>query len=269
MYLYNGDLKDISNLKSSSFLQINSCGIQLPTTHQLTTLRKKGRVDYHIIYIASGQCEIEYEGKIHLLKQGFVLYPPNVLQKYTEYEDTKKMWLHFTGNNIEEILADAKLGYGVHPISPSPIIEKMFIQLAAEHNQRPNVSNEKGLLLSLLYTLGKLLNSVGTTNDRINETVTFITTHYNSEISIKELADSCNLSQSRYMYLFKEQTGMAPHAFQQTLRIKNCMTLLSSTRLSIADICELSGYHDPLYFSRVFRKYVGVSPRQYRNNTTA
>ena len=183
---------------------------------------------------------------------------------YIDYEDTKKIWLHFTGRNVEEILKEAHLSYGVHRIGHSPIVEKMFVQLIAEHNKKAFVSTEKGMLLSILYLLGRLINHTDTTNDKLNESITFITTHYNSEISIKELATSCNLSQSRFMYLFKEQTGMAPHAYQQTLRIQNCMTLLTSTQLSISDISEMSGYQDPLYFSRVFKKMVGMSPRQYR-----
>ena len=269
MEIYNGDLLDTTNMDSSSFLQINSCGIQLPSQRQLITYRKKGRVDYHVLYIAAGRCKIEYEGITHLIRQGFVLYPPNVSQMYIEYEGTRKIWLHFTGYQVEEILREACLPYGVHATSHSPLIEKMFVQLVTEHSQKMAISNEKGLLLSILYTLGKLVNHANTTNDKINETITFITTHYNTKISIQELAASCSLSQSRFMYLFKKQTGMAPHAYQQALRIQNCMTLLTSTQLRISDICELSGYQDPLYFSRIFKKMTGMAPSQYRNQRMA
>ena len=265
MEIYDGDIKDNYDRECHSYLQVNSCGFYMPSQRQMITYRRKKRVDYHIIYIAEGHCKVEYEGKTWLLNQGFVLYPPNIPQTYVDYEDSRRIWLHFTGYNIEEILKDARLSCGVHPIAPSLIVEKMLIQLVAEHNQKLDISNEKGLLLSILYTLGKLANNMNSTNERINEAVTFITTHYNPEINIKELADSCNLSQSRFMYLFKEKTGLAPHAYQQTLRINNSKTLLSSTQLSISDICRLSGYQDPLYFSRIFRKYVGMSPREYRN----
>ena len=265
MYIHNGDLRDKSNIKSHSYLQINSCGIQQATGHQIT-YRLKGRYDYHILYVAEGTCEVIYDGKTHVLKHGFVLYPPHVQQKYIDHENTLRMWIHFTGYDIEEILSEAKLTGGVHTISPSPILEKMFIQLVAEYNQPLPISNEKGLLLSLLYTLGKSVHSTDSTNDKINEAVTFITTYYNTEISIQDLAASCNLSQSRFMNLFKEQTGMAPHTYQQMLRLKNSMTLLVSTNLSISEICRLSGYQDPLYFSRLFRKQTGISPKQYRQN---
>lgn len=70
------------------------------------------------------------------------------------------------------------------------------------------------------------------------------------------------------MYLFKEEIGMTPLAYQQTLRIKDTMSALISTRQSINEIAAQVGYENPLYFSRVFKKLVGVSPREYRKQNT-
>lgn len=95
-----------------------------------------------------------------------------------------------------------------------------------------------------------------------------MTMYHNTNINIKELANSCNLSQSRFMYLFKEQTGMSPHAYLQALRIKNSMTLLTSTRLKIVEVGKQCGYEDSLYFSRVFKKNVEISPQEYRRQNT-
>lgn len=263
MNIYNGDLHDISNHKSHSYLQINSCGILTFSSLPQITYRQEGRCDYHLLYITNGLCEIEYNGQTHLLKEGFALYPPHTPQKYMDHENTTRIWLHFNGHNIEEILKEAHLQSGVYPIS-SPIIEKMLLQMIAEHNLNASVSNEKGLLLSILYTLGKLTNHTNSLNEKISDAINFITAHYNTDISIRELSDACSISQSHFMSLFKKQTGMAPHAYQQTLRLKNAMTLLASTKLSIADICTICGYQDPLYFSRVFHKHTGFSPRDYR-----
>lgn len=187
-------------------------------------------------------------------------------QCYVEHKNVRKLWIHFNGYHVEDILKEAQLTCGVHHISHSPICEKVFVQLTAEHNQKTGISNEKGLFLSFLNLLGKSVNNIPTTNERIGETSAFITTHYNTDISIQELSDSCNLSQSRFMFLFKEKVGQSPHAYQQMLRIHNCMSLLTSTQLSITDICMLSRYTDPLYFSRIFKKHIGMSPKQYRDS---
>ncbi len=264
MQIYNGQLSDVSNIESNTFLQVNNCGIQFQSGQGKLTYRKEGRCDYHIILITDGTCEAEYDGQTSLIHYGFILYPPHMSQRYIEHTGTKKLWLHFNGHYVEEILKEARLTYGVHALSRSSICEKIFLQLISEHNQKTDISNEKGLLLTLLSTLGKSIHSGGSSNSKIEETISFITTHYNTEISIQELADSCGLSQSRFMHVFKEKTGQSPHAYQQMLRINNCMTLLASTQLSVMDVGALNGYTDPLYFSRIFKKHVGMSPKEYR-----
>lgn len=268
MRIYHGE-NDYTNYESNSFLQVNHCGMCLPSNQKTITTRKNGRVDYQLLYLVSGHLEVKYDKKKYQLTQGFVIYPPNMPQKYVDYEDTQRIWVHFTGTNVEEILEEYHLKPGVYTSGNSLLVKEMFLQLIVEYTRSPLISNEKGMLLSILSTLGKLVNNVGNiSNDKINEAITFITMHYNTDVSIKELANSCNLSQSRFMYLFKEQTGMAPHAYLQALRIKNSMTLLTSTQLKIVEVGKQCGYEDSLYFSRVFKKHVGVSPREYRRQNT-
>ncbi len=264
MKIHDGQLSDTTNIDSNSYLQINSCGIQVQSHSGKLTYRKQGRRDYHIIYIIDGSCEVEYNGTLSVLKRGFVLYPPHMAQRYIEQKDTKKLWIHFNGYSVEEILKEANLSCGVHHVPPSPVCEKIFVQLVAEHNKKIVPSNAKGLLLTFLCTLGKSIHNIQTTNEKIDEAISFITMNYNMEISTWELATSCNLSESRFMHLFKERVGHSPHSYQQTLRINNSLTLLASTQLSITDISMQIGYTDPLYFSRVFKKHTGMSPKQYR-----
>lgn len=266
--IYTIDFKEPNDLDRTSYLQINDCGMIVNRNKAAGLARNIGRSDYQLIYIESGPFEVEYEGVTHQLRQGFVLYPPNVPQKYIDDIETKRIWVHFTGFNIEEILKDAHLNYGVFSIPNSPIIQNLLLQLIAEYNQPKTVSSAKGILLYILYTLGKQVNNSNVSNDYLQNAITYITANYNTEIHIKDLADSCNLSLSHFMYLFKEETGMTPLAYQQTLRIKDTMSALISSKVSITEIAAQVGYQDPLYFSRVFKKIVGMSPREYRIQNT-
>ena len=240
----------------------------MPFGKKITWERPKGRLDYQLIYILSGHFEAVYDGVNYRLTEGFVLYPPNVPNRYTDFEDTGRIYLHFTGYDIEDILKDAKLECGVHQTAFSPIIQNMLSRLIAEHSKNESVSLEKGLLLYTLYALSKQQNNLRLPDDDVQDAITYITTHFSDEIHIDDLALSCKLSSSHFMHLFKAQTGFSPLAYQKMLRIESAKSALSTTKLSISQISEQVGYADPLYFSRIFKKSTGMSPREYREKSS-
>lgn len=269
MNIYNGNLHDLYNIESKSYIQINSCGISNPTTTDSLTIRKKGRTDYHILYITEGETEVFYDTQSYSLKKGgFALYPSGMPQKYRMYKNSKNFWIHFNGFQIKEILNEAGLKACAYNAEYSVQAENIFVQLITEHSiaREKYISTEKGLLITLLYTLGKLaVKKENTLTDkRILDCMSYINTHYNIEITNDMLASMCSLSKSRFLHLFKSESRLTPHAYQQQLRIENSKALLLSTTLNISEISELSGYSDPLYFSRVFKKHIGISPQAYR-----
>jgi AraC-like DNA-binding protein len=73
-----------------------------------------------------------------------------------------------------------------------------------------------------------------------------------------------NLSNSRYVAIFTQCMGMPPVRYILELRLRYACQLLESTDMSIKEISALSGYSDPHFFSKQFKKYIGVSPRDYR-----
>ncbi len=266
MYICNINHREAYDLEASSFLQINSCGIDSNVQDEITYSRSNGRSDYQLIYLVSGHFEVSYQGINHSITQGFVLYPPHAPQVYTDFKDTNRIWVHFNGHNILEILEDTQLEYGVHTVSFSPIVQNLLLQLIAEHNKIGSLSSEKGLFLYILYLLGRQLHNSVSINSDIQDVITFITANFKNKLCIDELAKSCKLSSSHFLRLFKEHTGMPPLAYQQVLRIEHAKVSLVTTQYTISEIAEQTGYSDPLYFSRVFKKFTGVSPMKYRKN---
>ena len=89
-------------------LFIGSCGTyHLYTIEKLPTHRPKGRLDYQLLYIASGRAHFYFDGKPTVVEAGnMVLYRPKEEQRYYYYgaDQTEVYWVHFTGNNVKNIL---------------------------------------------------------------------------------------------------------------------------------------------------------------------
>jgi AraC-like DNA-binding protein len=82
--------------------------------------------------------------------------------------------------------------------------------------------------------------------------------------SIEDLARQLGYGKSRLYSLFTREVGMAPNDYRQRIRIKRCCEKLTKTSDSVTAIGIDGGFHSSQYFSRVFKKYVGVTPTEYR-----
>ena len=82
--------------------------------------------------------------------------------------------------------------------------------------------------------------------------------------TVTELSELYNMSEGHFIRQFKVYTGYTPLEYRAMKRMENAKSLLSGTDMSVSDISESLGFDDPLYFSRVFKKNTGISPREYR-----
>jgi AraC-like DNA-binding protein len=82
--------------------------------------------------------------------------------------------------------------------------------------------------------------------------------------SIEDVARQLGYGKSRLYSLFTREVGMAPNDYRQRIRIKRCCEKLTKTTDSVTAIGIDGGFHSSQYFSRVFKKYVGVTPTEYR-----
>lgn len=87
---------------------------------------------------------------------------------------------------------------------------------------------------------------------------------YDQEISVKTVAGKCGFSESHFMKLFRELTGMGFHAYLVNYRLELAARQLSETSLKVIDIAENCGFHHQSYFTRAFRKKYGRTPLEYR-----
>ena len=99
---------------------------------------------------------------------------------------------------------------------------------------------------------------------RINAICQYVDENLAEKITINTLAARAFLSPSRLAHLFRQETGMTIFAWREKQRMNRASLLLQHAQLTIAQIAQLVGYDDALYFSRLFHQQFGVGPREYR-----
>lgn len=98
----------------------------------------------------------------------------------------------------------------------------------------------------------------------IPKAIAFIHENFAEEFSIAELAEMLGIERRRFSELFEQYKGLSPIQYITEYRIRIAREMLRVGQHSIAEIAEKVGYQDHFYFSRVFKKHVGMSPSKYR-----
>lgn len=101
--------------------------------------------------------------------------------------------------------------------------------------------------------------------DPIRRGLYLLREEWNQNEPIGRYAAACEMSESRFYLLFRRYAGMGPAAYRNRLRLTQARSMLTNSSLPIAEIAAYVGFSDPFYFSRLFHKLYGVSPRQYRH----
>ncbi len=101
-------------------------------------------------------------------------------------------------------------------------------------------------------------------DERVRSACTLISSDLQQPMGVKEIAAEVCLSPSRLSHLFRKHVGMGVVQWRDSQRIQYAMQLLRVTSVPIKSLSQMVGYDDPLYFSRVFRRHVGMSPRDFR-----
>ena len=97
----------------------------------------------------------------------------------------------------------------------------------------------------------------------ISKAIEYIEENYKKELSLDEVSRAVNVSPYYFSKLFKEEKGENFVEYLTRVRMETAKKLLSTTDMSMKEICRQIGYSDPNYFSRNFKKYTGMTPTEY------
>ena len=102
--------------------------------------------------------------------------------------------------------------------------------------------------------------------ERVKRIIELMQDNPSRNFTLKDMAQSANLSPPYFCYLFKSITGMPPAKYLKSLRLQQAATLLTTTFLSVKEIVRRVGCSDDSHFVRDFKRAYGVTPSAYRND---
>lgn len=238
--------------------------------------RPDGSYDYILIYCNQGRGWLELDGKEWTVeKNSAFLIPAHVPHKYGADPDNpwSNYWAHFQG---EQAAAFCEL---IYPDLGSPVvhlprhqemvacIEQLYQFMSSVHTYSALVA-ASGALSQLLSVIQFRMRSSEhrnrTADENIDKSVEFMHRNLANKLTLKELAGIAGMSPNHYGVLFTKRYYSTPIDYFNRLKIQRACELLSTTNLRIADVGEQLGFPDPYYFSRIFKKIMGISPRNYR-----
>lgn len=240
------------------------------------TEREVGLPECIIQYVHQGRGWAEIKQKHYTLHAGSVLIiPPQTAHAYGCDPDHpwKNYWTHFRGRQSTHYLKLLSITRDkpVLHLQPDHELSILFENLRTlyleGHSMKHLVRGSTLLtqILSRLYTLQQTSETRHPTPlNAIETTIQFMQENLNRPISLEALANIACLSRSHYHSLFKQEIGNSPIDYFNQLKIKSACHQLQSTQKSLDIIASEYGFSNAFYFSRIFKKVMGMPPSHYR-----
>ena len=268
-----------------SSLCIHAIGYFPYASHHLIS-RPTGMEDaagqYLLNYCIEGEGWCEIGGRrMPVRANQFFIFPMDAPHSYGSAEGCKwtVYWVRFGGSLASyfsegfEKPATIKAGVTSRIGFRQDLFEEMYNILDKDYSVE-NLCYASSLLFSYLSSF-KFLSAYRKSAGRViaavnegalvNEIVHFMQERLEKRITLQELSDYIGYSVSQISTVFRKHTGYSPMNYFNILKIRRACWLLEHTTLKIYQICYKSGFDDPYYFSRLFKKVVGTSPQAYRD----
>lgn len=231
---------------------------------------------YKVHFIHKGTGIVRASGNSCTLTAGqaFLAFPNHVIYyRADEVDPWTYSWVGFRGVQADSILSRTALS-PEQPVFPMDVrIMPNLYELLNEASQYEFNRDLRisALLLDFLSSLLEIVPASTSTlanyrsrDEYIHRGLEFLHSHYSENISIQQLASMLRLDRKYLSAIFKEATGLPPQQYLLAYRMERACELLKRGKYSVGEVARSVGYQDALLFSKMFKKFKGISPKQYR-----
>ena len=230
------------------------------------------RDHYLIHYVESGKGRFEINNKVYHLEEGEIFYiAPNVI---TYYEADEKdpwvyKWIGIKGRYMESVfkMTGISVKRPVMAVSEdvSLVMDRIIDEIASGDCTALRLSSlAYEFLDKLIKNNSHEIEKKSNSQVYVEKAVDYIWQYIYRKVSVEELAGYVNVDRSYLSSIFKDYTGLSPQKYIMDIKMKTACEYLLSTDYDITYIAQSVGYEDLFVFSHAFKKFVGVSPKEYR-----
>lgn len=247
--------------------------------------------DFELIYCSQGQMQVTLWGQAHTLHAGdLIIILPHAVHSIEQggQQDGEYFNILFHPTLFKGTENDPCYDKYVLPFLKDERTMECFyandttfnqtvtpcILSLLEHRKESYTAYElmvKSHLFFLLHHMNQCSTAATSDNShlqlsysRLKNALYYVQKFYDCDISIKKAAEQCGFSESHFMKLFRELTGMSFNAYLVDYRLELAAKQLSETDGKVIDIMENCGFHNQSYFTRAFRKKYQKTPLLYR-----
>jgi len=212
----------------------------------------------------------EIENLLLAVKQGHREYAqkilPDIIDKIFSLSQQKREFYQYYLHEILFLCLNSATNAGANPIKTRKQSEEFYkkISIADNMSQLTDLTHEiVNTMISAVVTSPKTHS-----NNIVNKAKIYIAKHITTPLSVEAVATAVSVSPSHFRSVFKKEEGISFLQYVTKVRCDLAKKLLANSQKNISDVATELGFTDSNYFSTVFKKQVGMSPREFRKSLT-
>ncbi len=251
-------------------MNVYNCG------NQDITLERVDQPDHYILYFVNeGRGSVTVRNATFKVEagQGFVVFPGVGTSFHSHYRDTMNVtWVAFSGYLVDRYLSRANLSVYEPVFADNEQQEaRGHFDALLEASQR--FPNRYCKIMSQLYSIFSFLldnvlpqtrTEAATPEFYLMRALDFIDTNYFENITVEDIAADVGTSRKTLASVFSSLTGFSPKDYLIYYRLSKAVDLLRDPNMSMEMIAASVGYNDQFYFSKQFKKNLGMTPSECR-----
>lgn len=236
---------------------------------------RDGIPEYIVIYCINGNGWVKSEcGKWDIKKGDVIFLDKDIPHSYGAYDEEPWSihWVHFIGEAVPDLykLLDVTPRAVVQQLGVKPELISLIIEaydILSTGYGFVNILEASTYFQQFLCKVVRLKIYSGISGNRnmdIEKVLLIMKNNIKNNCTLKQLADSVNMSKYHFARLFKQIIGYTPIEYYNRLKIQKACELLDTTDCSNKEISDNLSFSSPFYFSETFKRITGCSPKEYK-----